>query len=58
MTILTVDEAAEFLRLSKSQLYTMTRARSRARMARPVPVLKVNGNLRFAKESLEKWLQE
>ena len=58
MTILTPDEAAEFLRMTKSQLYTLCRKRSRARMERPIPVIKVLTNLRFSKESLEQWVKE
>jgi helix-turn-helix protein len=58
MTILTVDEAADFLKMTKSQLYTLCRTRSRKRMARPIPVIKVLTNLRFSKESLERWLRE
>lgn len=58
MTILDIREAAEMLRMQPSQLYSMTRQRGRARMERPIPVIKLNGSLRFVKESLEKWLQE
>ena len=56
MTILTIDEAAEFLKMKRGQLYTLTRARSRARMESPIPVLRINSNLRFCKESLIEWL--
>jgi excisionase family DNA binding protein len=58
MTLLTVKDAAELLRMSPSQIYSMTKARGRARMKHPIPILRVNGNLRFSKESLEEWLQE
>ena len=58
MTLLTVKEAAELLRMKPSQLYSMTKARGRARMAKPIPTLRLNGNLRFSKESLEQWLNE
>jgi predicted DNA-binding transcriptional regulator AlpA len=58
MTILTVAEAADLLKMKPSQVYSMTKKRGRARMERPIPVIKINGSLRFAKESLEAWLKE
>jgi predicted DNA-binding transcriptional regulator AlpA len=58
MTILTVIEAAELLKMKPTQLYSMTKKRGRARMKKPIPVIKINGSLRFAKESLENWLKE
>ena len=58
MTLLTVKEAAEFLKMSASQIYSMTKARGRERMEKPIPTLRLNGNLRFSKESLEQWLSE
>ena len=58
MTLLTVREAAEFLKMTETQIYTLNKARSRARMQRPIPVLRINGNVRFSKESLERWLAE
>jgi hypothetical protein len=58
MTILTLEEASEFLKLSKSQLYSITRLRGKVRMSKPIPVIRVNSNLRFCKESLIAWLQE
>jgi predicted DNA-binding transcriptional regulator AlpA len=58
MTILTVAEVAEMLKLKPSQVYTMTRKRARQRMEKPLPYFKINGNLRFSKEAIESWLQE
>jgi excisionase family DNA binding protein len=58
MTILTVTEVAELLKLKPSQIYTMTRSRARERMSRPIPYLKLNGNLRFSKEAVERWLSD
>lgn len=56
--ILTVTEVAELLKMSPSQVYSMTRKRGKARMSRPIPVLNLNGNLRFRRSDLEKWLAE
>jgi predicted DNA-binding transcriptional regulator AlpA len=58
MTILNLQEAADFLRMSKVQVYGLCRSRSRARMNHPMPVLRINSNLRFSKESLVEWLQK
>ena len=58
MTLLTVKEAADFLKMTPSQLYSMTKKRGRARMDKPIPVLRLNGNLRFSQESLEEWLKQ
>ena len=56
--LLTVEQAAEFLNMTKGQIHEMTRARGRARMPIPIPLLRINGNLRFRRSSLEKWLTE
>lgn len=57
MTILTVNELATWLKLSPSQVYSMTRKRGKVRMQNPLPVLNLNGNLRFSKETVEEWLK-
>jgi excisionase family DNA binding protein len=57
--ILTVDELAALLKMSKRQIYTMTETRSRTTGAmkdHPLPVLKINGNLRFRKTDVDSWL--
>jgi hypothetical protein len=54
--ILTVEQAGHFLGMTKRQVWEMTRARGRARMAMPVPLLRVNGNIRFKRSSLETWV--
>ena len=56
--LLTVEQAAEFLNMTKGQIHEMTRARGRERMPIPTPLLRINGNLRFRRSSLEKWLNE
>jgi len=56
--ILTIDELAVLLKMSKRQIYTMTETRtsSGAMKANPLPVLKINGNLRFRRAAIEEWL--
>jgi len=58
MEILTVGELAELLKMSKRQIYTMceTRTREGAMKDHPLPVLKINGNRRFRKASIDEWL--
>jgi len=56
--ILTIEELAALLKLKKSQVQTMCRARSRARMEHPIPVLKINGNIRFRRSDIEAWLEK
>jgi hypothetical protein len=58
MEILTVDELATMLKMNKKQIYTMceTRTRTGAMKNNPLPVLKINGNLRFHKEAVLEWL--
>jgi predicted DNA-binding transcriptional regulator AlpA len=57
MEILTIDELATLLKMSKRQIYTMceTRTRNGAMKENPLPVLKINGNLRFRKSTIEAW---
>jgi predicted DNA-binding transcriptional regulator AlpA len=56
--ILTPAELAEMLKMSKGQIYEMTKERTRtgSMKAHPLPVLKINGNLRFRKSDVESWL--
>jgi len=58
MEILTIDELAALLKMSKRQIYTMceTRTRNGAMKDHPLPVLKINGNLRFRKADVDSWL--
>jgi predicted DNA-binding transcriptional regulator AlpA len=58
MEILTIAELAALLKMSKKQIYTMceTRTRNEAMKNHPLPVLKINGNLRFRKADVGSWL--
>lgn len=57
--ILTVDEVAVLLKMSKGQVYEMTRERTRSGTMRetPMPFFKINGNIRFNAVDVETWLQ-
>jgi predicted DNA-binding transcriptional regulator AlpA len=56
--ILTIDELAALLKMTRRQIYTMceTRTRNGAMKDHPLPVLKINGNLRFRKSDVDSWL--
>lgn len=54
--ILTVNEVAALLKMSRGQVYEMTRNRARARNEHPLPCLRINGNLRFRRADIDAWL--
>ena len=54
--ILTVSDVAKLLKFSKGQVYDLTRSRAKVRQTRPIPVLRINGNLRFRRSDIEQWL--
>jgi len=54
--ILTVNDLAKALQLSRSQVYDLTRTRGQVRNEVPLPVLRINSNLRFRKSDVEAWL--
>lgn len=56
--ILTIMQLAEWLQMTPAQVYSMTRARARARMDHPLPILRINGNLRFCRADIEEWLEK
>lgn len=56
--ILTVTELGALLKMSKSQIYELCRDRVRSQMAHPLPMLKVNGNLRFDKTAVSEWIKQ
>jgi hypothetical protein len=60
MELLTVEELADLLKMNPRQVYSMTCARARTGAMRdnPLPVLRINGNLRFDKADVLSWLQK
>jgi excisionase family DNA binding protein len=56
-TILTIDEVASLLRVSRRSVYEMTSERGRVRMKRnPLPVLRINSTIRFVREDVLAWI--
>jgi predicted DNA-binding transcriptional regulator AlpA len=58
--ILTVDDLAAMLKMNKRQIYEMTKTRTRSGAMRenPIPVVKINGNVRFRKSDIEDWIEK
>jgi excisionase family DNA binding protein len=54
--LLSLSEAAQLLGLTKSQLYELTRSRSR--IVHKLPVVRIGKRLCFRRESLERWIAE
>jgi excisionase family DNA binding protein len=54
--LLSLSEAADLLGLKPSNLYELTRARSRARQAHPIPMCRLGKRIAFRRESLEQWI--
>jgi predicted DNA-binding transcriptional regulator AlpA len=53
--ILTIDMLADFLHMTRRQIYEMTSKRGQS-IPNPLPVTRINGNIRFRRESIEQWL--
>jgi excisionase family DNA binding protein len=58
MEIMTVDEVAAMLRMSKRSVYELTSGRGRAKMKHPLPVLRINSNVRFVRKDVEEWIEK
>ena len=56
--IMTVQDLADVLKMSRRQIYDLTRMRGRVRLDPPLPVLRINGNLRFRRSDIEKWIDD
>ena len=59
MEILTVAEVASLLKMSEPQVYETTTARTRtgAMRERPIPLFKINSNVRFRNSDVEAWIE-
>jgi len=56
--LLSIDEAAQLLKLSRPQLYEICRNRSRCRQALPIPRVLIGRRTMFRRESLENWIKQ
>lgn len=51
MQLMTAGECAEYLKVSKAQIYQM-------RASHRIPYTKIGGNVRFDQEEIDIWLKE
>jgi excisionase family DNA binding protein len=58
MEILTADEVASLLRISKDHVYELAKLRTKSGDVRdnPLPCLKLGKSVRFEKSEVERWL--
>ena len=50
-TVLTVEEAAEFLKVHPSTIYRLLKSRT-------IPAFKIGSDWRFNQESIQRWIEE
>jgi Helix-turn-helix domain len=55
--ILTKQELADILKISKRAVDTLCETRTRVKQKHPVPVFKINGAVRFSRQAITDWLQ-
>lgn len=55
--LLTIDELATWLKFTRRQVYELTSKRGQS-TDHPLPVFKINGNIRFKKSDVENWIGE
>jgi excisionase family DNA binding protein len=56
--LLNMEQAAALLGLEKSQLYELTRNRSRCRQTVPLPVVRIGKRRMFRASSLNEWVSQ
>jgi excisionase family DNA binding protein len=56
MELLTPDELADWLHLSRRSVYELCSVRGQQRQKTPLPFLKIAGKLRFSREAVQQWL--
>jgi predicted DNA-binding transcriptional regulator AlpA len=54
--LLSMEQAAQLLGLTGAQLYELTRNRSRARQAVPLPVIRIGKRKMFRAAALHEWV--
>jgi excisionase family DNA binding protein len=50
-TVLTLEEAAEFLKVHPSTIYRLLKSRT-------IPAFKIGSDWRFNQESIQRWIEE
>jgi Helix-turn-helix domain len=54
--LLTMDDAAGLLKLTRAQMYELTRNRSRCRQIVPLPVIRLGKRKMFRSAALHEWI--
>jgi predicted DNA-binding transcriptional regulator AlpA len=55
--LLTVQDLAEKLQMSRGQIYSLSRSKYGARNQHQLPKVVINGNLRFREKDIEQWIE-
>ena len=56
--LLTVDELAQWLKISPRSCRELCRTRVRDNQVHPLPIVRINRAVRFSREAVEQWLKE
>ncbi len=54
--LISLEEGGRLIGRTRKQMFELTRARSRARQAVPIPVVKIGKHCMIRKEALERWI--
>jgi excisionase family DNA binding protein len=57
MELLTPDQLADWLHLSRRSVYELCSTRGQQKQKTPLPFLRIAGKLRFSREAVQRWLQ-
>jgi len=53
--IMTIEQLASYLQMTRRQIYELTSKRGQ-NVPNPLPVFKINGNIRFRRSDVEVWI--
>ena len=56
--ILTIDELAAWLRISRRSVYELTSERGKANSKHPLPVLRIGKSIRFVRADVQAWIDK
>jgi predicted DNA-binding transcriptional regulator AlpA len=54
--ILNAQQVADLMQMSKRQIYNLCRERVRSQQQFPIPLIRLNGNVRFIRSQVEDYL--
>jgi len=56
--ILTIDELAAWLRISRRSVYELTSERCRKASKHPLPIFRLGKSLRFVRADVQSWIEK